>query len=236
MRNPVAPAKEIGTRPLTTSRSDENLSSESTPNSSPVASPQCKTCMMTVLRSIKPMLPTVALGLLVLSTASGVLGDQRDQRLDSLFAQLAQASDLQTTSTLESRIWKIWLEHPKPRIHEMMRWGVQAMQAQDYQTALKLFDALVKAAPEFAEGWNKRASVRFLVGDNAGSIADIQETLALEPRHFGALSGLGMIYTRQERWFEAMATYEQALRIHPQLVGVRHAIKELQQRLRKQST
>ena len=186
---------------------------------------------------LRKLLPTtVILSGLLLSLATSARGDQQDQRLNLAFAQLAKASSPQGVRVLESRIWKIWLEHPQPRINKMMRWGVEALNTQDYPTALKLFDSLVEAAPEFAEGWNKRATVRFLVGNYEGSIEDIRKTLALEPRHFGALSGLGMIHTNQERWFAAMAAFEQALRIHPHLIGVRHTINKLQQQLRKEST
>ena len=186
---------------------------------------------------LSKLLPTtVILSGLLLSLATSAWGDQQDQRLNLAFAQLAKASSPQGVRVLESRIWQIWLEHPQPSINEMMRWGVEALNTQDYPTALKLFDSLVEAAPEFAEGWNKRATVRFLVGNYEGSIEDIRKTLALEPRHFGALSGLGMIHTNQERWFAAMAAFEQALRIHPHLIGVRHTINKLQQQLRKKST
>ena len=185
---------------------------------------------------LSKLLPTtVILSGLLLSLATSAWGDQQDQRLNLAFAQLAKASSPQGVRVLEARIWQIWLEHPQPRINEMMRWGVEALNTQDYPTALKLFDSLVEAAPEFAEGWNKRATVRFLVGNYEGSIEDIRKTLALEPRHFGALSGLGMIHTNQERWFAAMAAFEQALRIHPHLIGVCHTINKLQQ-LRKKST
>jgi len=215
--------------------SDENLSSEPAFNSTTPAF-STRPVMTARFRLSKLLHATVIFGCLLLSLAMDAWGDQRDQRLIPAFAQLAKASSPQTASVLESRIWKIWLEHPKPRVNEMMRWGVKAMNTQDYPTALKLFDAMVEAAPEFSEGWNKRATVRFLVGDYEGSIKDIGKTLALEPRHFGALSGLGMIHTNQERWFAAMAAFEQALRIHPHLVGVRHAIIKLQQQLRKEST
>ena len=188
------------------------------------------------LRLSKLLPTTVILSGLLLSLATSAWGDQQDQRLNLAFAQLAKASSPQGVRVLEARIWKIWLEHPQPRINEMMRWGVEALNTQDYPTALKLFDSLVEAAPEFAEGWNKRATARFLVGNYEGSIEDIRKTLALEPRHFGALSGLGMIHTNQERWFAAMAAFEQALRIHPHLIGVRHTINKLQQQLRKKST
>ena len=99
---------------------------------------------------LSKLLPTtVILSGLLLSLATSAWGDQQDQRLNLAFAQLAKASSPQTASVLESRIWKIWLEHPKPRVNEMMRWGVKAMNTQDYPTALKLFDAMVEPAPEF---------------------------------------------------------------------------------------
>ena len=99
----------------------------------------------------------------------------------------------------------------------------------DGRTARAAFDLLVAREPGFAEAWNKRATLLYLVGDDDGSIADIQRTLALEPRHFGALSGLGLIFARQERPAQALHSLEAALAVHPQLPGGRARADELKE-------
>ena len=97
----------------------------------------------------------------------------------------------------------------------------------DGPTALAAFDLLVTREPEFAEAWNKRATLLYLEGDDAGSIADIRRTLALEPRHFGALSGLALIYSRTQHPADAVHSLKAALAIHPNLAGGRERLEEL---------
>jgi tetratricopeptide (TPR) repeat protein len=101
----------------------------------------------------------------------------------------------------------------------------------DGRTARAAFDLLVMREPGFAEAWNKRATLRYLLGDDEGSIADIRHTLVLEPRHFGALSGLALIYARQERPAQALQSLEAALQIHPFLPGGRERKRELEERV-----
>ena len=97
-------------------------------------------------------------------------------------------------------------------------------QSGDLRTARAAFDLLVQRQPNFAEAWNKRATLLYLMGDDAGSIADIGRTLALEPRHFGALSGLGLIDARNDRPEQALRSFEAALAIHPFLPGAKASI------------
>ncbi|MEQ8394810.1 tetratricopeptide repeat protein [Thalassobaculum sp.] len=106
--------------------------------------------------------------------------------------------------------------------------GLRAMREADHATALAAFDTAVRLAPEFAEAWNKRATVHFLRGDYTRSIADVRRTLALEPRHFGALSGLGMINLRLDRKEDALRAFEAALDLHPYL-PVRFEIEALRE-------
>jgi tetratricopeptide (TPR) repeat protein len=98
-----------------------------------------------------------------------------------------------------------------------------AMDRLDYGLARMLLDEVVDIAADFAEGWNRRATLLFIMGEHAASLADIDRVLALEPRHFGALAGRGMIHVAAERWREALAAYRQALAINPHL-GERHRL------------
>lgn len=102
------------------------------------------------------------------------------------------------------------------------------MQAGDYQGALATFDDLVERNPEFAEAWNKRATVHYLLGNDEASVADIVETLELEPRHFGALSGLALIYERNDQPVAAASALRRALAVHPQMGGGERRLKRLE--------
>jgi tetratricopeptide (TPR) repeat protein len=112
-----------------------------------------------------------------------------------------------------------------------MRRGIVHMGQGQATLALAAFDAIVQKAPSFAEGWNKRATIYFLMGDFDSSVADIERTLALEPRHFGALSGLGQIYLALDRKAAALRAFEGALAIDPHLSSVREVVEDLKKEL-----
>ena len=109
--------------------------------------------------------------------------------------------------------------------------GVAAMQRRDYPAALRSFDSMVDLAPEFAEGWNKRATLYYLMGAYENSLDDIVRTLELEPRHFGALSGRGLILQDLGRDEEALTAFEAALDLNPQMPGARHNADALRKSL-----
>ena len=96
-----------------------------------------------------------------------------------------------------------------------------------FEAALTSFNTVIEMRPDFAEGWNKRATLYYLVGEFERSIADVERTLALEPRHFGALSGLGLINMALERPVEALAAFEAALAVHPHMPNAKRMIKQL---------
>ena len=153
---------------------------------------------------------------------------QDDPRLNALFATLKSTKSDEEAEAAQRQIWQIWTEHKNPEIERLMRQGIAAMSEDDQDGALDAFDAVVKSDRDFAEGWNKRATVEFSMGDYAASIADIERTLALEPRHFGALSGLGQIYLAMDRKDLALKAFRAALAIDPHLSGVRDAVEELE--------
>ncbi len=105
------------------------------------------------------------------------------------------------------------------------------MSRQDFRAALRSFEQIVVLAPEFAEGWNKRATVHYLMGSYEESLKDIEKTLSLEPRHFGALSGRGLVYSALERDALALESFEQALEIHPNMPGARYNAEALRRKI-----
>lgn len=158
--------------------------------------------------------------------------DQRDGRLDSLFERLQETTDPVDAAGLQQRIWQIWIESEDPASSQLMRRGMSAMANGDHEVALEAFDSLVQQAPDFAEAWNKRATVYYLLGRLDESVQDIQQTLELEPRHFGALSGLSLIYAAVEQPEAAIRSLEAALEINPHLQGSRERIDELREQLK----
>jgi tetratricopeptide (TPR) repeat protein len=154
---------------------------------------------------------------------------QEDPRLEVLFGDLHAATDPGRIGLIEGTIWQVWGESGKPTVDLFYARGVQAMSTRNLDDALELFDTIVELDPEFAEGWNKRATVYFLMGEYAASIADVERTLALEPRHFGALSGLGMIYLRLDDPAGALDAFSRAIAVHPHLRGARAEIKRLEE-------
>jgi tetratricopeptide (TPR) repeat protein len=118
--------------------------------------------------------------------------DQTDPRLGGLFTQLKAAGSLDEAQTIEARIWALWLRSKVAGVDTLMNEGMGRMETGDLDRALATFTEVTKRAPDFAEGWNKRATVLYMLGRPQESIADIGRVLALEPRHFGALSGLGL--------------------------------------------
>ena len=133
---------------------------------------------------------------------------------------------------MEQAIWRIWHESGSAEIDALMVRGLQAMGARDLRAGLAAFDEMVRRAPEFAEAWNKRATVNYLMGRLPESIVDIDRTLALEPRHFGALSGLGLVHLAEGEEEKALADFDRALAVHPNLAGADTHIRALREKLR----
>ncbi|MGI9502143.1 MAG: tetratricopeptide repeat protein [Geminicoccaceae bacterium] len=169
--------------------------------------------------------------LTIVATAGLAHGDQRDPSLTPLFQMLRLMSDPSEAQVVEQEIWEIWLEIEDPLMREHLELGISAMERQDLFLALTHFDQVVKGAPGFAEGWNKRATVHYFLGNFDASVRDIQQTLALEPRHFGALTGLGLIYDRLEKPAAALRSFEAALEIYPLLSYPKQRANELRDQL-----
>ncbi len=150
----------------------------------------------------------------------------RRARLDALFARLAQENN-PGWERVQNEIWAQWSRSGSPSMDLLLLRAGRAMESGDFELALGYLDDLVRLNPDFAEGWNKRATVYFLMGAFGHSVADIERTLALEWRHFGALSGLGMILERLGDKQGAMRAYRRGLEVHPNLPGASAGVERL---------
>ena len=147
--------------------------------------------------------------------------------LDTLFQKLKRASSAEAAETINHAIQVRWMESGSDTVDLLMQRAMQAMESKDYPLSLDLLDAVIDLRPGFAEGWNKRATVFYLMKDFGRSMGDIEQTLKLEPRHFGALSGLASIFRYLDRDLDALDVYEKTLAIHPRLKNVQKAYQEL---------
>ena len=157
--------------------------------------------------------------------------DQRDPRLPSLFEQLRSTGEPVVAREAELEIWRIWMSSGREEVDGIMREGVEAMQSGRFGDAVDHFGRIVEMAPDFAEGWNKRATAYYLNDDLGESVRDIQRTLELEPRHFGAISGMGLIFLKRGDPVGALDAFEAVLEIHPHSRGTRYRVEMLRREL-----
>lgn len=151
----------------------------------------------------------------------------RAERLDALFGQLHKSSGIPARA-IEQQIWALWSASDSPTAEVLLQQAQRAIEDGAPAEALSILDRLIGAYPDYAEAWNKRATLYYLMKQDDKSLADISHVLELEPRHFGALAGKGMIYQRQKKYGPALAAFAEALAINPGLDQVRSAIKDLQ--------
>lgn len=163
--------------------------------------------------------------------AAPVETSDRRGRLDALFTALKAAKNDDEAGEFVAEIWRVWSLSGRADIDALMARALGAMSSSDFGLASLLLDSVVDEAPDFAEGWNRRATLRFMMGDHAGSTADIEKVLALEPRHFGAIAGRAMIHMSARRWKEALAAYRAALALNPYLRERREVIPMLEKQV-----
>ena len=148
---------------------------------------------------------------------------QRGSKLEALFAALKSAANDDESREFVDEIWRIWNASGNADVDALMTQASKAMGFRDFGLAGRLLDEVVRQAPDFAEGWNRRATLRYLAGDHPGSLADIEKVLALEPRHFGAMAGRGLIQFAAEQWKDALAAFRKALVLNP-FLNERHQL------------
>ncbi len=151
--------------------------------------------------------------------------------LDFLFGALKAAPDEISAKHVEARIWAIWLQTPSDTVALLMARAKVAMDAQNSDVALKLLDSVIKLRPDYVEGWNRRATLYYLRNDYARSLEDIEQVLAREPRHFGALAGLGMIMQDLGDEKRALDAFRRALAVNPHLEKVPELVKTLTEKV-----
>jgi tetratricopeptide (TPR) repeat protein len=149
------------------------------------------------------------------------------QNLDRLFEALKVAPDDESAKYIENRIWAIWLASTSDTANLLMGRTKTALDGKDYDLAIKLLDAIIDIRPDFVEAWNRRATVYYTKKDYGRAMADIREVLVREPRHFGALSGLGIILQEVGDEKSALDAFRRALAIHPKLERIPDLAKRL---------
>ena len=171
--------------------------------------------------------------ILAISLASSLLhADQTDNRLDALFATLQETQNVRTIQITENQIWEIWLQHANADVQQLILVGTQRMNAQRYAEAMVAFNRLTESFPDYAEGWNKRATLNYMLGNLDASVSDIEKTLELEPRHFGALSGLGMVFIQRKELSKAKRAFEDLIEVHPNSPNAKQNLELVEERLR----
>ena len=159
------------------------------------------------------------------------VGADKVKGLDFLFGALKAAPDEASARHVEARIWALWLQTPSDTAALLMVRAKAAMDAQQIDLALKLLDAIVKMRPDYVEAWNRRATIYYLQNNYARSLADIEQVLVREPRHFGALAGLGMIMQDIGDDKRALDAFRKALAVNPHLEKVPELVKTLSEKV-----
>jgi len=170
----------------------------------------------------------VFIGVFLALTAPGAAESTRATALDRLFTALHATTDPAEANQVTGLIWLIWNHSDDAETNQLMAEGRQAMERLDFETALARFNAVIAREPKFAEGWNKRATLYYVMGKYRASIKDIHEVLALEPRHFGALAGLGMNQEALGDDRRALESWRRALKVNPFLEDAQARVKALE--------
>ena len=162
--------------------------------------------------------------------------DTHQKEIDKLFIQLKSAIDFENSKKIEDKIWKLWVTHPsKNSLTKLLADGSSAMMDNKLETAYDKFTEVIELDPNWAEAWNKRATVLYLMGKFEQSQADIDKVLELEKRHFGALSGQGLVQTALNNYQKAIDSYIEAHKVHPYMKSPLLMIEKLQNQIKKES-
>ncbi len=169
-----------------------------------------------------------------------VNAEERNNKLDKLFVELKNTKDLSSAQVIENEIWEIWSIHPSDdrrgfRLTELLIQGTRLMNMRELSKAYQIFTKVITVESDWAEAWNKRATVLYLMKQYESSLADIEITLVLEPRHFGALSGQALNYIELNLYEKAIESYKSAQKIYPLIDSAKKMIPELQELINDQA-
>lgn len=166
------------------------------------------------------------------ATSSGTTTpDQTAKPLDKLFADLKRERDAKKAKRISERIWSLWRDSGSATGNLLMQWADQAMVDNKNGLALDFLDQLVVLMPDFAEGWNRRATLHYVMGNPIKSMADINRVLVLEPRHFGAMAGMAAILGHTGDDESALRVWERMLEVYPASQQAQHMVGELADKL-----
>ena len=161
--------------------------------------------------------------------------DDRSSELNHLFNEL-KIKDKNLSFEIEQQIWKIWSTHPNNnRLTSMLAAGSNFMNNNEYSKAVEIFTKVIDLDPTWAEAWNKRATVLYIIGEFEKSQNDIDQVLKLEKRHFGALAGQGLVNIELENYEKALESYKEAMRIYPSMNSPKIMIKQIKDLIQRQS-
>ncbi len=186
---------------------------------------------------MKKFIPIIVLGLLFFSNVNA---EERKNELNKLFTQLKNTKNLSSSQIVENKIWKIWEIHPSNdrkgyRLTELLDQGSLLINRRELNKAYEIFSQIIAADPNWSEAWNKRALVLYLMNRYQSSLDDINITLTLEPRHFGALSGQALNYIELKQYEKAIESYKAAQKIYPVIDAAKKMIPQLQELINDQA-
>jgi len=185
---------------------------------------------------MKKIIQIIILSLLIFSNANA---EKRNNELNNLFKQLKNSENTQAIE-IESKIWKIWITHPSDdrrgyRLTELLAHGSLLINQRELNKAYQVFSLIISEDPKWAEAWNKRATVLYMLGRYEHSQNDINEVLKLEKRHFGALSGQGLVQTKLKNYKKAIKSYKEVQKIYPSMQAPKVMIPRLKKLIKEQS-
>jgi len=168
--------------------------------------------------------------------AAEVLAQLGDPRAAQPLAQALRDDDALVREIAEQALWRVWHHSGKPEVDARLQDGMMAMQRGAFEQAVAIFTDVIEMAPDFAEGYNKRATTYYLIQEYEKSISDCDKTLALNPIHFGALSGAGLCYLELRNLVKALEYFERAMAVNPNMAQIQRYVEEIKKFLRDQAT
>ena len=182
---------------------------------------------------MKKLLGILVLGLLFFSNTNS---EERELELNKLFNQLKNNSDASMAFEVEMKIWNIWSTHPsQENLTQLLANGSNLMTQHKLNKAYETFSKVISLDPNWAEGWNKRATVLYMLGRHEESQEDINEVLKLEKRHFGALSGQGLVQIELKNYERAINSYKEVQKIYPSMQSPKIMIPQLKELIKSES-
>ena len=168
--------------------------------------------------------------------SSSLFANNNKEEFDKLFVQLKSALNFENSKKIEEKIWNLWTTHPSQnRLTKLLSKGSLFMSQNKFEEAYDIFTKVIDKDPNWAEAWNKRATVLYLMGKYELSQADINKVLQIEKRHFGALTGQGLVQIALKNYEKAIDSYIEAHKIHPYMKSPMIMIQKLQIELQKQA-